>query len=56
MQGAFLDKKCAIGLILGTGANACYIENAARIEKWEGDHEDVKEVKHSQLHTQPMQI
>ena len=44
VQGAFVDKKCAIGLILGTGSNACYIERADRIEKWEGEHKDVKEV------------
>lgn len=44
MQGAFVDRKCAIGLILGTGSNACYIERADRIEKWEGEHKDVKEV------------
>ncbi len=40
-----MDRKCAIGLILGTGSNACYIERADRIEKWEGEHKDVKEVK-----------
>jgi hexokinase len=45
VQGAFVDRKCAIGLILGTGSNACYIERADRIEKWEGEHKDVKEVK-----------
>ncbi|XP_046462475.1 hexokinase-2-like [Daphnia pulex] len=44
VQGAFVDRKCAIGLILGTGSNACYIERADRIEKWEGEHKDVKEV------------
>ena len=31
-------------MILGTGSNACYIERADRIEKWEGEHKDVKEV------------
>lgn len=44
VQGAFVDHNCAIGLILGTGSNACYIERADRIEKWEGDHKNVKEV------------
>ena len=44
VQGAFMDHKCGIGLILGTGSNACYIEKADRIEKWEGEHRDVKEV------------
>ena len=44
VQGAFVDRKCAIGLILGTGSNACYIEKAEKIEKWEGEHKDVQEV------------
>lgn len=44
MQGAFVDRKCAIGLILGTGSNACYIERADRIEKWEGKDKGVEEV------------
>lgn len=44
VQGAFVDRKCAIGLILGTGSNACYIESADKIEKWEGDHQNIKEV------------
>ncbi|KAK2715280.1 hypothetical protein QYM36_010053 [Artemia franciscana] len=44
VQGAFLDRKCAIGLIIGTGSNACYIERVDRVEKWEGTHGDIKEV------------
>jgi hexokinase len=44
VQGAFVDRKCAIGLILGTGSNACYIESVEKIEKWEGDHQNIKEV------------
>ena len=44
VQGAFMDRKCGIGLILGTGSNACYIEKADRIKKWEGEHTDVEEV------------
>lgn len=35
VQGAFLDKKCAIGLILGTGSNACYIERVERVLNWD---------------------
>jgi len=49
VQGAFVDRKCAIGLILGTGSNACYIESADKIEKWEGDHQNIKEVCFSYL-------
>lgn len=44
VQGAFMDRQCGIGLILGTGSNACYIEKANKIEKWEGDHTNVEEV------------
>ncbi|CAG0902063.1 unnamed protein product [Cyprideis torosa] len=40
ISGAQTDQKCAIGLILGTGSNACYIERTDRIPKWEGDHEE----------------
>ena len=32
MSCAYSDNKTAIGLILGTGTNACYIENIQRIE------------------------
>ena len=39
-----MDRKCGIGLILGTGSNACYIEKVERIEKWESEHKDIKEV------------
>lgn len=27
---------CVIGLILGTGANACYLEDLKRVKKMEG--------------------
>ncbi|XP_064487173.1 hexokinase-2-like [Ornithodoros turicata] len=40
VKGAFLDPNCAIGLILGTGSNACYLEKLDRIEKWEGERCD----------------
>ncbi|XP_076054238.1 hexokinase type 2-like [Oratosquilla oratoria] len=43
VQGAFLDRRCAIGMILGTGSNGCYIEHVERIEKWKGEHKE-KEV------------
>lgn len=31
MSTAYYDRKTALGLILGTGTNACYIENIDRI-------------------------
>lgn len=44
VKGAYLDPNTAIGLILGTGSNACYLEKVERIEKWEGEHPGVSEV------------
>ncbi|XP_066948629.1 hexokinase-2-like [Macrobrachium rosenbergii] len=38
VQGAHLDKRCALGMILGTGCNGCYIEKVKNIEKWQGKH------------------
>lgn len=35
IQGSYLDKSTGIGLILGTGSNACYIENVDRLT-WDG--------------------
>ena len=43
VQGSFLDHRCGIGMILGTGCNACYIEKVSNIKKWTGPH-DEKEV------------
>ncbi|XP_054709188.1 hexokinase-1-like [Uloborus diversus] len=44
MMGSYLDKRSAIGLILGTGCNASYFEKVERIHKWEGKHEGITEV------------
>ena len=44
MRGAFDDPNVAIGLILGTGTNACYMEQIERVKKWDGDNEDPKQV------------
>lgn len=44
MMGAFLDKNTCIGLILGTGSNACYLERADRVEQWETKRHGEKEV------------
>lgn len=35
VKGAYTDPDTAIGLILGTGSNACYLERIDRIEKWD---------------------
>ncbi|GFG37586.1 hypothetical protein Cfor_12673, partial [Coptotermes formosanus] len=44
IQGAVLDKRTAIGLILGTGSNACYMERADRVQHWEGQRHGEKQV------------
>ncbi|KAL8615422.1 hypothetical protein ACOMHN_036242 [Nucella lapillus] len=37
MSCAHSDRKCAIGIILGTGTNACYIEKLDKVEMAEGN-------------------
>jgi len=44
VQGAALDHRCAIGVILGTGSNAAYIEKVSRVKKWTEEHNGIKEV------------
>ncbi|XP_055922474.1 hexokinase-1-like [Eupeodes corollae] len=42
VQGARIDTKTRIGIVLGTGSNACYMELAKNVKHWEtrchGDH------------------
>ncbi|XP_071112937.1 hexokinase type 2-like [Haliotis cracherodii] len=40
MAGNYLDKKCRIGLILGTGFNIAFVEHVRNIEKWTGDNKE----------------
>ncbi|KAJ6224186.1 hypothetical protein RDWZM_002731 [Blomia tropicalis] len=35
VKGSYIDSDCAIGLIMGTGNNACYLEKVENIEKWQ---------------------
>lgn len=44
IQGSTLDSHTAIGLILGTGSNACYLERADRVEHWETERHGEREV------------
>ncbi|XP_015589689.1 hexokinase-1 isoform X1 [Cephus cinctus] len=44
VQGATQDPDTAVGLILGTGTNACYFERADRVEHWETERHGEKEV------------
>lgn len=46
VQGSTLDSDTAIGLILGTGSNACYLERADRVEHWEPERHGEKQVSY----------
>merc|ERR1719369_1092860 len=37
MSCAWQNPKCRIGLIIGTGTNACYLEDLENVEVWDGD-------------------
>ncbi|CAG5115051.1 unnamed protein product [Candidula unifasciata] len=41
---AHSDRQCAIGLILGTGTNACYIEDLQNVKTWTGDDGEPRQV------------
>ncbi|BFY98397.1 hypothetical protein BsWGS_01437 [Bradybaena similaris] len=41
---AHSDRQCAIGLILGTGTNACYIEELENVHTWTGDDDEPRQV------------
>ncbi|XP_053978516.1 hexokinase-2-like [Hylaeus volcanicus] len=44
VQASTVDPDTAIGLILGTGSNACYLERADRVEHWETERHGEREV------------
>lgn len=44
VQGSMLDPETAIGLVLGTGSNACYLERADRVEHWETERHGERQV------------
>ncbi|XP_074651833.1 hexokinase-1-like [Tubulanus polymorphus] len=44
MAGAYIDHHCQIGLILGTGSNASYVEHLENVDKWTQPIEDPKKV------------
>ncbi|KAH3708583.1 hexokinase-2-like isoform X2 [Dreissena polymorpha] len=44
MSAAHTDRNCEIGLILGTGCNACYMESLKNVGLWEGDYEEPAQV------------
>ncbi|KAK7085171.1 hypothetical protein SK128_015715 [Halocaridina rubra] len=44
MSCAWKNHNCRIGLIVGTGTNACYMEKLERVELWDGDQDMPKQV------------
>ncbi|TRY67567.1 hypothetical protein TCAL_02308 [Tigriopus californicus] len=44
MSCAWKEPKCRIGLIVGTGTNACYLENIENVELWDGDSGEPRHV------------
>ncbi|CAF2065766.1 unnamed protein product [Rotaria magnacalcarata] len=44
MACAYKEPATSIGLILGTGTNACYIEDLDKVGTWNGDHDEPKQV------------
>ncbi|CAB3258720.1 unnamed protein product [Arctia plantaginis] len=44
VAGAHIDPQVAIGVILGTGSNGCYMERASRVKHWEAAHDRIKDV------------
>ncbi len=40
----YLDNNCLIGLILGTGTNACYMEQLSAVGKYTGDKNKYSQV------------
>ena len=44
MSCAWKEPKCRIGLIVGTGTNACYLEDLENVELWDGDKGEPRHV------------
>ena len=44
MSCAHKNRKCRVGVIVGTGCNACYMERLRNVELWDGDMEDPRQV------------
>ena len=44
MSCAWKNPKCRIRMIIGTGTNACYLEDIDRVDTWDGDKGDPKHV------------
>ncbi|GAB6031538.1 Hexokinase-2 [Chamberlinius hualienensis] len=44
MSCAYKARDCMIGVIIGTGTNACYMENLDNVELWEEDRNEPQQV------------
>jgi len=44
VEGARMDKRTRISMILGTGSNAAFLERADRVRHWEGERHGEKNV------------
>jgi len=44
MACAWKNPSCRIGLIIGTGSNACYVEKLDNVGTWDGDHDNPQQV------------
>lgn len=44
MSCAYENPACRIGVIIGTGTNACYVEKLDKVELWNGDMDEPRQV------------
>lgn len=44
MACAWKNPSCRIGLIVGTGTNACYVEKLENVGLWDGDYDEPRQV------------
>ncbi|ODM96893.1 Hexokinase type 2 [Orchesella cincta] len=44
MSCAYKNPECRIGLIIGTGTNACYVEKLDKVGTWDGDFNEPQQV------------
>ncbi|CAL4126936.1 unnamed protein product, partial [Meganyctiphanes norvegica] len=44
MSCAWKNRNCRVGLIVGTGVNACYMEKLDKVELWDGDYDHPEQV------------
>lgn len=44
VQGASMDRRTRVGIVLGTGSNACYVERAERVQHWEAERHGERKV------------